>query len=236
VATLCNGDHLPPGTLGEQVADIYLGDLLAPPALEASAAPVPVTAAQLARYAGVYRPLEESWNLIHFEVRDGKLAERLGEAFQTFTHVGNGRFAGDGSPGYFTTFFAATGGAPARLESSYEGRVLETATRMDESALWRPDPAALAEYEGRYFSPDVDAAWRIAVRDGRLMLQRRGQSDLALLPVERDRFLRGFGDWMEIISVRIDFHRDAAGRITHLTASTPAGDSAVQGLRFDRIR
>jgi hypothetical protein len=58
--------------------------------------------------------------------------------------------------------------------------------------------------------------------------------DLTLRPVARDRFLRGFGPEGDV-SVRLQFRRDGAGRLSELTVSTPPGEDSVRGLRFTRV-
>jgi hypothetical protein len=118
------------------------------------------------------------------------------------------------------------------LDITWNGEPSETLERVADSALWRPSAAALAEYGGTWFSQELDAIWRLERRGDRLVLRRQGQPDLSLWPVERDQFLRGFGPWMSTLSVQLQFHRNNAGQLTHLTVSTPPGEDSVRGLRF----
>ncbi|HQX81453.1 MAG TPA: hypothetical protein PKW63_06815, partial [Vicinamibacterales bacterium] len=84
------------------------------------------------------------------------------------------------------------------------------------------------------FNPDLGAAWQFEARGDRLVWRRRGQPDLTVRPVTRDRFLRGLGV-DSAVSVRMHFTRDSAGRLTELVVSTPPGEDSVQNLRFVRL-
>ncbi|MEO6237958.1 MAG: serine hydrolase domain-containing protein [Vicinamibacterales bacterium] len=243
VATLCNADNLEAGRLAQGVADIYLGRLMRP-ARSRPEAPAAASASppELARYAGVYRPLDAPWNLLYLEVRDGVLNEVLFDderdhMFFGMTPAGDGRFfeiGETGNVGIFT-FRTDIGSGPPRLQISWNDGAPEILERVATSALWRPSAAALAEYAGTWFSPDLDASWRLQSREGNLILRRRGQHDLTLRPVGRDQFVRGFGPVVSTRAVQLQFHRDRAGRLTHLTASTPPGEDSVRDLRFDRL-
>ena len=243
VATLCNADHLEAGRLAQGVAELYLGARMRPLPLLAVPSAVVIAPDSLARFAGVYRSREVPWNLLPIEMRNGSLGEVLfddvrDDTLFTMTPAGNGRFFEvglTGNVGIFT-FRPAAQGAPPQLEISWNGGPAETLERLADSALWRPSAAALAEYEGTWFSDELDAGWRLEARGARLVLHRRGQAGVTLRPVERDLFVRGFGPWMDTqLTARLEFQRDGAGTLTHLIVSTPPGEDSVRGLRFVRL-
>jgi len=243
VATLCNADTLPPGTLGEGVADLYLGASMrpAPPRPEAPA-PVATPAGEISGFVGLYRPPEESWDVLPIDMRDGVLGEVLfddqhDEWFFPMTPIGDGRFVERGLTGNIgiLTFHRPARGAPLRLEMSWNGGPADSAERIPDAAVWRPSAATLAEYAGSWFSSDLDSAWRIEARGDRLVLGRLGRRDLTLRPVTRDEFVRGFGPWESATSARLQFHRDTAGRLTHLTVSTHPGEESARDVRFVRV-
>jgi len=76
VAALCNADHLNSQQLAEGVADIYLADRMSP-VRPHPPTPIAVTipAAEVARYAGLYRPVDQPWNVFPIVVRNGALGE-----------------------------------------------------------------------------------------------------------------------------------------------------------------
>ncbi len=98
--------------------------------------------------------------------------------------------------------------------------------RVPDAAVWHPSPAALLEYSGTWFNADLDMAWQFDVRGDRLEWRRRGQADLSVRPVSRDRFLRGLGV-DSAVTVRLHFTRDTAGRLIELVVSTPPGEDSV---------
>jgi CubicO group peptidase (beta-lactamase class C family) len=242
VATLCNSDALEAPRLAESVADIYLAADMSPHhrRLPPPAA-VAMSSEELTRYTGTYRSIDDPWNVGSLEVRQGVLGEIIpddatDEAFYPMTPAGDGLFfevGRTGNVGLFT-FRPSTPGGPLRLGISWNEGPIELSERVTDSAVWRPSAATVAEYAGTWFSPDLDASWQLETRGARLVLRRRGRTDLTLRPVARDRFLRGFGSDGEV-SVRLQFHRDGAGELSELTVSTLPGEDSVRNLRFTRL-
>jgi hypothetical protein len=242
VATLCNSDSLEASRLAQGVADLYLGALMGPDSRRPQPpAAVAMSLQELTRYAGIYRSIDDPWNLWPIEVRQGVLGEIIfddatDEAFYPMTPAGGGRFfevGRTGNVGLFNFRPLASGG-PLGLEMSWNEGPIEVSERVTDSAVWRPSAVVVAEYAGAWFSQDLDAGWQLEARGARLVLRRRGQMDLTLRPVARDRFLRGFGPEGDV-SVRLQFHRDSAGRLSELTLSTPPGENSVRNLRFARL-
>ena len=242
VATLCNADLLDPVKLAKGVAELYLADRMrpAPPRQEAPVA-VSIPAAEVARYAGMYRPVNQPWNLMPIVVRNGALGEVVfhdatDDTVFTITPAGDGRFFEIGSTGNvgLFTFRSPRSGAPLRLDISWNDELVETLERVSESVLWRPSTAALREYAGVWFSEDLDVGWQLELRERHLVLRRRSQTDLTLRPVERDQFVRGFGPFGESMA-HLQFQRDRSGKLTHFIVSTAPGEDSVRRLRFIRL-
>lgn len=240
VATLCNADHLEAGTIAQAVADIYLGPLMHP-ARARPVAPLPVAVSphELTRYAGLYRPVNLPWNVVPIVVTDGKLGEVVfdgvrGDTVVIMTPAGAGRFFEIGTTGNVGIFSFRSAGAdaPLRLEISWNGVDAESLERIADSVVWRPSQLALTEYAGSWLSDELDAIWQLESRREKLVLLRRGQPDLTLVPVERDQFMRVFGSWDHPLYAHLQFHRDGEGKLTHLILSTPPGEDSVRGLRF----
>jgi len=240
VATFCNSGELMPGQIGEQIIDLHLAGVLDPPERGAGAtdgAPpaVPATPAELEALAGVYRPAADPWNVLRIAVHNGKLAEILGDTIQTFTHVGNRQFTGDGSPPPYRYTFTPLADGRVRLVASFREDTLETAERPAASVEWRASPTALAGYGGTYYSADLDTGWRLTPRADTLLLQRQGERDVILLPFERDTLIAQIGSWDELITARIDVTRSPGGAVTGLLVTTPSGEGSIRRLRFDRV-
>lgn len=242
VATLCNSDGLDASRLARSVAEIYLGSVMA----AAGSRPPPPTAValpalELARYAGVYRSTDDPWTVWLIELRADTLGEVVfddsrDEVFYPMTPAGQGRFVEIGSTGNvgIFSFRQSSPEAPMRLEMSWNDGPAERLERVADSSVWRPSAADIAEYVGRWFSSDIDAAWQFVSRGASLLLARRGQPEMTLRPIARDQFLRTLGPEGEI-SVRLQFLRNSAGRLTGLVVSTAPGEDAVGDLLFHRL-
>lgn len=245
VATLCNSDVLEPWRFTDAIADVYLGAAMraaspVPPASRDTA--LTLAPATLARLAGTYRSLDQpDAPYVQLVVRDGALGEVLfheihDDTLWRLTPVGARRFAGVGATGNIG-YYHFDGGADstARVRIVYGGDTLERLERVADSLVWRPAGARLAEFAGRWFSPDIDTAWELTVRGDRLVLRRRDGRALTLRAHAPDEFMRGFGWWAQPLMARFRFHRDASGAVTHFTISTPPGEDSVRELRFDRL-
>jgi hypothetical protein len=243
VARFCNADHLSAPAFAEAVAALYLGDQMRPtPPRPVVPGAVAMTSQQLAQYAGFYRSPDLPWNLLRIDVCNGALNEVLfhpvrNDTLLAMTPAGGGRFYEvglTGNVGLFD-FRPAAPGMPLRLDISWNGAPAESLERIADSAVWRPSAAALAEYEGMWFSQELDVMWRLELHGEELVLRRHGQPDVSMWPVERDQFLRGFGAWSSPLTVHLQFQRGNAGQLTHLIISTPPGEESVRGVRFVRV-
>ena len=247
VATLCNADNLEARLLAESVADVYLGKELSPRGTQAQK-PIPPTAVavapnELERYAGVYGSPDRPYSFQPIELRDGKLGEVLfhethDDTLYAMTPAGGGRFfeiGTTGNVGVFTFKSASPSGVPTSLEISWNGGRADENTRIPDSVLWRPVDTQLAEFVGLWFSQELSVAWQLEQRGGRLVLRRPGKSDLTLRPAVRDVFIRGFGPGVEPLLAELRFHRDSAGRLIHMTLSTPPGEDSARGIKFVRV-
>jgi CubicO group peptidase (beta-lactamase class C family) len=242
VATLCNSDALEAPRLAERVADVYLADVMTPQRKRSPPpAAVTMSPAELARYAGTYRSTDDPWNVGTVEVRQGVLGEIIAddakdEVFYPMTPAGDGRFFERGSTGNIGlfTFRSSSPGGPLRLEMSWNDGPVDAVERIPDSAIWRPSAAAVAEYTGTWYSPDLDTGWQLESRGAGLVLRRSSHAVLTLRPVARDQFHRSFGSDGEL-SVRLHFRRDGTGKVSGLDVWTPPGENSARNLRFTRL-
>jgi CubicO group peptidase (beta-lactamase class C family) len=85
--------------------------------------------------------------------------------------------------------------------------------------------AELRAFEGRYFSPEIEAMYTLAVEDGKLIAQHRRHDDFELRPAEEEDVFRGAGFFGTA-----RFERDASGRVTGMRVS----NGRVRNLLFER--
>jgi CubicO group peptidase (beta-lactamase class C family) len=232
VVTLCNVVPSHPLYLSLAVAEVFLEELMEPVAAAGAQAASEVPAGEPSRFAGVYRPIVDRWNLLSLVVQDGALAEVVGDAAVLLVRLSDGRYE---TSGMFFTFTSPADGGPLRLALSVGDEVVEVLERLSETDLWRPDAAGLNEFAGGYYSADLGTTWTLAVVGTDLVVQRRrGQSE-PLTPAGADVFTRAFGPYHGPVYAGLHFARDAAGRTTHFTLSTPTGQDSAQGLVFQRL-
>lgn len=85
-----------------------------------------------------------------------------------------------------------------------------------------PVVADLAQFEGAYFSDELETRYWLEANEGSLQLRIGWNAVVDLSPVARDRFK---GSWFEI-----GFLRDPSGRVSSLVVDS----GRVKGLRFER--
>jgi CubicO group peptidase (beta-lactamase class C family) len=211
IAVLSNVTASDPSRLAHEVADIYLAGKIKEPAKPVA---VPVPAATLKTYAGVYRePLTDAAIKVALD-KDGK----------TLRIDGNPVVAVSA-----TTFVVADGSRRAVFEAGPAG----AAVKMTESdgrskpRLWEavpsfaPKPADLEAYAGKYDSEEIDMTYRLYVEGGKLKAWFRPAQRADLAPVYPDAF-ETEGDIVRFTrdgSGRIDGFLVYAGRVRHLRFS-----------------
>jgi CubicO group peptidase (beta-lactamase class C family) len=213
VATLCNISNVNPTDLSYRVADIFLGDKLKPAQSNATEAlpEVPMTAEQLARYAGYY------WNRTDFIGRritmdNGSLYTAGGGDRLRLKPVGERRFE-----------LATPGGRmPLTFEEDARGglRVRAGADLLERIEPVTLSPRDLDEFAGVYRSDEMDAVFRITSKSGVLQLERSKQRPAPLEPVVADTFTSQAG--------ALRFVRNPSGRVTGFTLEA----GRVTGLKF----
>ena len=123
-------------------------------------------------------------------------------------------------------------GRALRVVEVYLEEMMDAAPEAGEVVAARdsPSPAppesALAEYTGRYRSPELDMTYEIVVEDGRLLARHWRIAPSALSPSGEDTFA---GDPRRFPQVR--FRRDGSGRVTAFTVTGPR----VRDLIFERV-
>ncbi len=190
VITLCNVGTSAPRSLANQVADIYLGERLAPVPAIASAANV-----DTALFVGQYRDLA-SHSVMDISGNNGELL-LYGLHFKP---VGATRFAA--SEGLEMKFETISGNPKLTLST------IDSAPQiLEKFQAMKPSAEELFKYAGAYKSDELGATYRFAVKDGKLTLASNWQEPAVLDPTVRDEFQGPFG-------AAIVFRRDASGKIT----------------------
>lgn len=201
IAVLSNAANCNAQAVARSVARAVL-DL--PP--EPRPARVPVEPAALAELAGLYHSATTD-GLMNVVVRGGTLA--VGEA--ELVPTGPGTFVSAGGATTYRFAMGVGGGAP-RLTVTSANATTEFVRRPRAT----PAAAELAAYAGRFVSGELEVAFDVAVRRGRLTLGRWPGVPAPGEPTFADGFWFG-REW------HATFRRDAAGTVTHLELTNASG-------------
>lgn len=212
-----------------KVADLFLEEKAPPhvPAEEQAApeettAPVELPAEQLEEKAGAY------FNARRAALREITYTEgRLQFQGLNLVPLSEMRFFFEVEPKTQVAFTATEDGAAAGMK---------TITSSGEYGYDRvetvsPTPAELAQYAGRYYSPELDIYWTLTAEDDHLVAHRRKYVDSKLTPLFRDAFS---DDWEPLMgyptTYLVLFERDEDGVVTGLRVS----GTRVRNLGFSR--
>ena len=204
VICFCNS-NTNPIRLVNGVSDIYLTDELR------QAAPPPKTiqlsAEQLKKFSGTYRSVSDG-AIVRVQVREGGLGmifTLFGEQEQLHQATSENEFG----------------------EIRFQGtRMLDPSTHeaWEKVDLVSPTAAALGEYTGEWYSPDIDTRYQITLEGGHLRWSYPlNKSGYSLTPSVRDQF--------RYSATNFEFTRGGSGKIVALTVMLPR----ARNIRFTRI-
>lgn len=181
VAVACNFADATPNTYARAVADVVLDGRLAAKPVEPKGGPVALAKARLDQLAGVYKA-KTSDQVLRLITKEGRLiVENFGLPLEP---VDDSHFMVFGTP---VTFDGPANGVPRALWVEALG---DSMIRMP---VFQPPTAQLGEFAGDYWSDEVEAWYRIGLRDSTLVLRRPKSGPESLSPVFSDAFLVGGG-------------------------------------------
>jgi CubicO group peptidase (beta-lactamase class C family) len=231
---LSNNDNLSPFRKVEDIADLYLADLLMPrPEIaDNDVAPVELTPEELAGPSGVYRI--DTSTIVQFVVRDGglRLIDHLHHEYE-LAPVGRNRFrpVGD-TPFYDSARFEFhrdpdTGHSDSAILSSHE-RGFNEQYQLKRIDIVEPTPEELAEYAGEYVSDELGATYRFKVADDALWLRVGSRRWEQLDPTVLDEFVPHIRTAHDQRFFR--FERDDDDRLTGMSVAF----WRIRGVRFEK--
>ena len=210
VLVMCNLRQAEPVALAEAVSDVVLADVLPPAA----------TAVEIARDTGVYANAR-TLGTAPISVMDGRMALLVWVTRYPLNPLGGNRFRVEGQP---LTLEFRPSPAGTELVEHWDGRATPIVFRR--LADRNPAPAELRAFTGAYTSRDLDATWRVRVKDGALHLAGAPEDVADLRAFGGDLFTDRDGYML------VAFHRDAGQQVDGFTVSTPR----ARGMAFRRLR
>lgn len=215
VAVLCNSAMAPSFQLAQRVADVLLGDVLAPvAATNGSAAPVRMALdpARMAGYAGTY--FNAGTVLVRRLVADsGRLYYSRGPGNRSeLIPVAEGRFQMAGTDVMVTI---PDGEGTVRLDIPGDPPLL--LSRMAPFA-----GGSLAGWGGTYYSSDLRTTITVTPRDSVLVIQPERGASIRFTPVFADGFSAGF------------YFMQPVREGSRVTALEVSGGERARRVRFDK--
>ena len=228
VICLSNLSSINPAGLSQQIADIYLADefekaeeRIQPLEEEKvrTAKGIGISEAKLKEKVGDYIE-PQSGEVIRLLLKDGKLnALMFGQNYALAAK----------SEAEFNLL-----NAPVRVALKFERKgkgmplLLHVLQEREQSRIFQPfkpvdlSPEQLKEYEGEYFSEELQAAFRLSMKEDRLHFSHKNAPGGFLNPTLQDKFtLRNF---------KVHFIRDGEGRIAAFTLDA----GRVKNLKFEK--
>lgn len=213
------------GGTAHKVAQVFLGEKPAredakpsPPSSPEPRQYITLPPSALDQYVGHYK-LEVG---LETDVRrqGGKLMAQVPGADPQELHpLGTNRFYLE-QPGGEVEFLPQKEG-PLRMKFTQEG----TTINGERTALAPQKPTSLEQYQGLYWSDELETEYTIVLKDGKLIAKHIRHGDIALIPAGKDRF-----NTKEWFTPQVIFLRDGSNRVSGLTL----GGGRVTAIRFNR--
>ncbi len=193
VVTLSNFASFNPGGLSMQAANLYLSEHLdapqpsaspteAKPELEQTELPVE----KLKRLVGNYLLVELN-TYRRIRLQDNQLFyDREGQGSSPLTPLKDGRFLMLGVPNEFIlTELPSQTNEPKRLRWIIDG---QPSSHLQAYEPWEPSAQEIADFAGRYYSPELETAYTIVADGGNFVAKHRRHEDISLKPRLKDHF------------------------------------------------
>lgn len=220
VVVLSNLGSFNPDRMAKSVAEVYIGDEMAPQEAKQSAAEmkyVTMDANRLEEFVGVY-PLSKIDDTLSVVVKDGKLWAAGGHELELHP-IGHDRFYCKELQADIVFSPQEHGGMHVKV--TQPGGTINEGDRIPAA----PVTADYLPYTGVYWSDELETQYTFLVRDGALFARHAHHGEIALTPTKKDEFSTGW--WF---APQVKFVRDAGGDINGVSL----GGGRVAGVAFAR--
>jgi CubicO group peptidase (beta-lactamase class C family) len=214
------------GETANRVAEVFLSEKKTPEAAKPSPKPSPqnprkyiaLEPSVLDQYIGHYK-LDAGFDA-DVRKKEGKLiAEVPGQGTQELHPLATNRFFIEQVNGEVE--FMTKPDGPLRLKFTQEGSTING----ERIALAPWEPNHLEQYQGAYWSDELETQYTITLKDGKLTADHVHHGEIALVPTGRDRFTS-----KEWFMPEVNFLRDPSNRVSGVTL----GGGRLTAIRFNR--
>ena len=158
--------------------------------------------------------------LFKIRLRQGKLFCLQGAQWLELIPLSEREFVVDRS-GFSITFETAVDGSVPGFTLTFGGGRRVRGERVDPASL----RDSLREFDGRYYSPELDTSYTLELRGHQLMVLHPRHPDMELVRTRKDRFAGNQWFLRQVL-----FERDESGAVTGFRA----GGGRVRNLLFER--
>lgn len=235
VICLSNSSEVSPFTKTREIAELFLGDKMAPlPKPVPDEATIELDAEVLKSRIGAFRdkPNTPVWRT---ELREGRLmlVDHLDKAYELLA-LSPARFkAQEGSPFYKSARFEFASdetGKPQKMTLSSLENGFHEVIEFDRVDLVAPEDLQLDSYSGIYHSEELGATYQFKVDQNALWLRAGTKHWEKMRPLEKEEFTPDARDAHDQRFLR--FSRNADGKITGFTISF----WRIRGVAFSKLQ
>jgi CubicO group peptidase (beta-lactamase class C family) len=213
------------GGTANKVAELFLRDQMTQQPTKAAQQPsepprlyITLSSNTLDQYVGCYK-LDAGIDA-NIRNRNGKLmAEVPGQGTEELHPLATNRFFVEQVNGMVE--FEAKPPGPLRLKFTHNGATING----ERTALVPWEPSHLEQYQGVYWSDELETQYTITLKGGKLTADHVHHGELALIPASQDRF-----NTTEWFMPQVNFLRDSSNNVSGLTM----GGGRLTAIRFDR--
>jgi hypothetical protein len=222
VAALSNNGMFASGYVADALADVFFKDELEPEEAteeKKDSAAVEVPEKLLKAYAGKYK-MTTIGTVLEFTLEEGTLVFQ-GQPNLEMIPRSDSVFDYKGVEATLAFHLDSTGNVAYAIHTQGE-----TQYELVPVAPYEPSVAELMEFEGRYYSNELQTFYTLEVKDSTLTLMIRNTEEIELDPMEEDNFS---GDVFFID--QMNFLRNDQGEVTGFTVS----NGRTRGIRFEVV-
>jgi CubicO group peptidase (beta-lactamase class C family) len=214
------------GGTANKVAQVFLGNRMTPATAKLPEPPAPQSPRQyitlalsaLDQYVGHYK-LDAGLEA-DVQKKDGKLVAQVpGQGAAELHPLATNRFFIEQLNGELE--FVTKPDGPLRLKFTQEGSTMNG----ERTALAPWEATGLEQYQGVYWSDELETQYTITLKGGKLTAQHVRHGEIALIPASQDRFKT-----TEWFMPEVRFLRESSNRVSGVTL----GGGRVKAIRFNR--
>ncbi len=221
VVTLSNNASFTSGSIANKVAEAFFNDEMEPEVVEVEDEnEVKVDIEILEAYVGKYKA-ESIGLVIEYEVEDQSLvAKPQGQSSRALIAKSDSLFDYEGIEATVVFLKNSDGEVEEAVHSQGGSDVI-----LRRLPPYDPEPTTLMDFEGKYYSNELETAYEIKLVEDHLIAKHRNMEDINLSPVEENNFNGSIYFLREVV-----FERNSMGAVIAFKVS----NGRTKGVLFEK--